>query len=237
MVCVITLHCTNYIMYIEVYSFVSFGSFITEEKLGDIELPDVVPASTATGRKLKTTFCELEVSMTSGCYKPYQVFIIIIIMLHRLYSLNPRSRSGNETIQMTSIATIIYNEVSQVWFITVKPVYSKHLGTQKIVLITEMSFYGHLYSNGTVTDCPDYRGVLIFECLHINRFHCNYNSTYTLIVPKSIYKYLNNRLGTYLQPQLKSDIDRESQILNFLTHLPNSLRQALLFYYTHYSLI
>ena len=53
---------------------------------------------------------------------------------------------------------------------TVKPVYSGHLGTQNTVLIIEVSLfhrfiYTHLYCNGTTTDCPYYRGVLIIsEC-------------------------------------------------------------------------
>ena len=72
---------------------------------------------------------------------------------------------------------------------TVKPVYSGHFGTQKTVLyftgslihihiamgpqltvlIIEVSLshrfiYTHLYCNGTTTDCPYYRGVLILEC-------------------------------------------------------------------------
>ena len=43
------------------------------------------------------------------------------------------------------------------------------LGPQKTVLIIEVSLfhrfiYTHLYCNGTTTDCPYYRGVLISEC-------------------------------------------------------------------------
>ena len=43
------------------------------------------------------------------------------------------------------------------------------LGPQKTVLIIEVSLfhrviYTHLYCNGTTTECPDYRGVLISEC-------------------------------------------------------------------------
>ena len=49
---------------------------------------------------------------------------------------------------------------------TVKPVCFVHRGTKIIncldyrVLISQV----HLYCNGTTTDCPYYRGLLILEC-------------------------------------------------------------------------
>ena len=54
--------CTNYICIIGIYSIVSFGKFLIDSSYEDIELPDIVPTSSAIG---KTSFSELEVNAHS----------------------------------------------------------------------------------------------------------------------------------------------------------------------------
>ena len=64
--------CANYyVMHIGIYSLVSFGKFLIdlpEENYSDIELPDIVPPSSATGRRSKTSFAELEVNTHFALY-------------------------------------------------------------------------------------------------------------------------------------------------------------------------
>ena len=53
---------------------------------------------------------------------------------------------------------------------------------QLTVLIIEVSLfhrflYTHLYCNGTTTDCPYYRGVLIFQSIHVSRFDSKFIGT------------------------------------------------------------